>query len=90
MKPATLTQLLALRSTMPDAALLDCLELDQALDREGPWRVSVRALQQRWVCDQCTVSRRLLRLHRYELALVDNRWGGYRIGRIGPVKITPT
>lgn len=76
-------QLLALRPHVPDATLLDWLDLEQLLP-ERPCCVETDLLRQHWHCTQPNVSRRLGRL--WSAGLIDYRPGGgvYRIRRLGP------
>ena len=76
-------QLLALRPRVPDATLLDWLELEQLLP-ERPCRIRTAELVRLWHCSQPTVSRRITRL--YDAGLLDYRpgRGWYRIRRLGP------
>lgn len=82
-------QLLALRARVPDATLLDWLELEQLLPAR-PCHVETDLLRQHWHCTQPTVSRRLGRLH--DAGLLNYRSGGgrYRIRRLGPADNTTT
>jgi hypothetical protein len=78
-----INQLLALRSRVPDATLLDWLDLEQLLPTP-PCHVETDLLRQHWHCTQPNVSRRLGRL--WTAGLIDYRSGGglYRIRRLGP------
>lgn len=77
------SDLLALRSRVPDATLLDWAELD-ALLPPRPCRIRTDELARIWHCSQPTVSRRMTRL--WDAGLLDYRAsrGGYRIRRLGP------
>lgn len=75
--------LLALRHSVEDSTLVDCLQLDQWLPKT-PAQIRTAELRRRWHCSQATVSRRITRL--WEADLIDYRAGGgwYRIRRLGP------
>lgn len=62
----TLDTLLAHRSRVPDATLLDALEL-AALAPGLPWRVRRAELQEHWQLSQPALWRRLRRLQRWGL-----------------------
>ena len=76
-------QLLALRARVPDATLLDWLDLEHLLPPR-PCCVETELLRQHWHCTQPNVSRRLSRL--WTAGLIDYRSGGglYKIRRLGP------
>ena len=80
-------QLLALRARVPDATLLDWLDLEQLLPAR-PCCVETDLLRQHWHCTQPNVSRRLGRL--WTAGLIDYRSGGgrYHIRRLGPSTTT--
>lgn len=80
-----LNQALALRARVPDATLLDWLDLEQLLP-ERPCHIETDVLRRHWCCTQPTVSRRIARL--WEAGLLDYRSGGglYRIRRLGPTE----
>lgn len=81
--PPQIPQLLAQRARVPDATLLDWLELEQLLPAR-PCHIETEVLRCHWHCTQPNVSRRLSRL--WEAGLIDYRSGGglYRIRRLGP------
>ena len=62
----TLATLLAYRSRVPDATLLDALEL-AAMAPDLPWRVRRAELQEHWQLSQPALWRRLRRLQRWGL-----------------------
>jgi hypothetical protein len=78
--------LLPLRGRVPDRVLLDCLELNAFL---GPASmVTTRELQDRWICTQPWVSRRMAALRAYQLLDATRRTGPgahWAIKRLGPV-----
>jgi hypothetical protein len=78
--------LLAHRGRVPDRVLLDCLDLDAFL---GPTSVvTTRELQDRWICTQPWVSRRMAALEAYQLLDASRRTGPgaqWVIKRLGPV-----
>jgi hypothetical protein len=78
--------LLTRRGRVPDRVLLDCLDLDAFL---GPTSVvTTRELQDRWICSQPWVSRRMAALQRHQLLDATRRTGpGARwvINWLGPV-----
>jgi hypothetical protein len=78
--------LLPLRGRVPDRVLLDCLDLDAFL---GPGsEVTARELQDRWICTQPWVSRRMAALRAYQLLDATRRTGPgahWVIKRLGPV-----
>jgi DNA-binding MarR family transcriptional regulator len=78
----TPAELLALRHRVPDATLLDWLDLEQLLP-ERPCHIETEVLRRHWCCTQPSVSRRITRL--WEAGLLDFRSGGglYRIRRLG-------
>ena len=82
-------QLLALRARVPDATLLDWLDLELLLPAR-PCRIRTAELLRLWHCSQPTVSRRLGRL--YDAGLIDYRpsRGWYRIRRLGPAATITT
>jgi len=84
--------LLSRRPFVPDGTLLDCLELAEYLGlriRAGLTPLLTTAeLQQRWNCDQLTVSRRIgaLRVHQLIDAQLHRGSGAYwEVKRVGPV-----
>jgi len=50
--------LLALRHSVEDSTLVDCLQLDQWLPKT-PAQIRTAELRRRWHCSQATVSRRM-------------------------------
>lgn len=80
----TPAELLAHRHRVPDATLLDWLDLEQLLP-ERPCHIETDVLRRHWLCSQATVSNRLRRL--WEADLLDYRSGRgeYRIRRLGPM-----
>ena len=82
-------QLLALRARVPDATLLDWLDLEQLLPPR-PCRIRTDELVRLWHCSQPTVSRRLGRLHDANLLNYRSGGGWYRIRRLGPATTTTT
>jgi hypothetical protein len=78
--------LLPLRGRIPDRVLLDCLDLDAFL---GPTsEVTTRELQDRWICSQPWVSRRMAALRAYQLLDATRHTGPgahWAIKRLGPV-----
>jgi hypothetical protein len=84
--------ILTRRRLIPDSTLLDCLELAEYLGpriRAGLTpQLTTAELEQRWQCDQSTVSRRLGALRQYRLigALLHPGPGAYwEVHRVGPV-----
>jgi hypothetical protein len=83
---------LARRPFVQDGTLLDCLELAEHLGpriRAGltPQLTSAE-LEQRWNCDQSTVSRRISALRQHQLidaSLHPGRGAYWEVRRIGPV-----
>jgi hypothetical protein len=83
---------LARRPWVSDRTLLDCLELAEHLGpriRAGltPQLTSAE-LEQRWNCDQSTVSRRILALRQHQLidaSLHPGRGAYWEVRRVGPV-----
>lgn len=80
------------RPFVPDGTLLDCLELAEHLGpriRAGLTPLITTAeLQQRWQCDQSTVSRRISALRQYQLidaSLHPGRAAYWEVHRVGPV-----
>jgi hypothetical protein len=78
--------LLPLRGRVPDRVLLDCLDLDAFL---GPASVvTTRELQDRWICSQPWVCRRMAALQHYQLLDATTRTGPgsrWAVKRLGPV-----
>ena len=78
--------LLTRRGRVPDRVLLDCLDLYDLL---GPAsEVSTRELQDRWICTQPWVCRRMAALQRHQLLDASTRPGPgayWVIKRLGPV-----
>jgi len=72
--PEALTTLLARRSRVPDATLLDAVEL-AALAPRLPWRVRRAVLQEHWHLSQPALHRRLRRLQRWGLAEIETEHG---------------
>jgi hypothetical protein len=80
------------RPWVSDRTLLDCLELAEHLGpriRAGltPQLTSAE-LEQRWQCDQSTVSRRILALRQHQLidaSLHPGRGAYWEVRRVGPV-----
>lgn len=70
-------RLLAMRNQISDRVLLDYLDL-VTMARE-PGFVATEALQQRWRCHQCNVSRRMARLADAGLVDVTSGHGGYNV-----------
>jgi DNA-binding MarR family transcriptional regulator len=79
-----LAALLALRDRVPDATLLDWLDLEQLLP-ERPCHIKTDVLRRHWHCSQPTVSRRIARLRKAGLLNYRSGGGRYRIRRLGPV-----
>ena len=79
----TAAELLAHRHRVPDATLLDWLDLAQLL--EPPCFATTDQLMEHWSCSQATVSRRLGRLWDAELLDYRPSRGGYRIRSLGPI-----
>lgn len=79
----TPADLLALRHRVPDATLLDWLDLAQLL--KPPCTISTRLLIEHWHCTQPNVSRRLSRLWHAELIDYRAGRGQYIIRRLGPI-----
>ena len=87
-----LPAMLARRPFVPDGTLLDCLDLAAWLAprlRAGIRPLLTTAeLQDRWVCDQSTVSRRMqaLRVHQLiDASLHPGRGAYWVVRRVGPV-----
>jgi hypothetical protein len=85
-----LPALLAQRSTVPDAAILNCLDLASWLEQQptvkAPARISTAGLRERWHCSQPAVSRRMAALLRHGLIgaqLVGGRGAFWLIWRVG-------
>lgn len=76
------TALPALRNRVPDATLLDCMELAELLP-ERPCRVTRRELQEHWHLSQSALHRRLRRLQQWDLLDYETEHGTVWINRIG-------
>lgn len=72
--PEALTTLLAHRPRVPDATLLDAVEL-AALAPCLPWRVQRAVLQDHWRLSQPALHRRLRRLQRWGLLQFETEHG---------------
>ena len=70
-------QLVALRDRVSDRVLMDYLELRTITG--GCGRVTTAAMEQRWGCDQSTVSRRISAVRAAGLADISSGWGGYHV-----------
>jgi len=78
--------LLPLRARVPDRVLLDCLDLGDFLAPGSV--VNTRELQDRWICSQPWVSRRMAALRAHLLLDATRRTGPgayWVIKRLGPV-----
>lgn len=80
----TPTDLLALRHRVPDATLLDCMELAQLLP-ELPCRVRRSDLEAHWQVTQPALHRRLRRLQHAGLLDYETEHGTVWANRIGPI-----
>ena len=81
----TAAELLAHRHRVPDATLLDWLDLAQLL--QPPCGIRADVLMEHWHCSQPTVSRRLNRLlHADLIDYGSSRGRRYRIWRLGPAE----
>lgn len=78
-----LSELLALRYRVPDATLLDALELAE-LVVDLPCRVRRGDLEEHWRVSQPALHRRLRRLQRFELLDYETEHGTIWIRRLGP------
>jgi hypothetical protein len=72
-----LQPLVELRRRLPDATILDYLEL--AALAPDPGMVTVRDLRERWGCSQSQVSRRINAVARTGLVDITPGWGAYQV-----------
>ena len=77
-----LAPLLAQRARVPDATLLDAVEL-AAMAPCLPWRVTRAALQAHWHVSQPALHRRLRRLQRWDLLQYETEHGTVLITELG-------
>jgi len=80
-----ITMLLAHRPRVPDATLLDAVEL-AAMAPCLPWRVQRTALREHWRLSQPALHRRLRRLQRYGLLDYETEHGTVLITGLGLVQ----